>query len=159
MPVRVQKSSANIMKITDAFLGEHAVFYAQFDHMEQMIPIAASVAQVKTQGAMLKSALAGHAQLEEELLFKNLESHIGPMGPLAVMRAEHDEIERSLESLPGTQDLAQAQALLLKVIEVARNHFSKEEQVLYPMALQTLTPETLSDLGSQWAERRSVNLK
>ena len=101
------------MNVTDAFLGEHAVFYAQFDYMEKIIPVATSVLQVKTQGAMLKAALAGHAQLEEELLFKNLESHIGPQGPLAVMRAEHDEIERSLESLPGIKELPQAQALLL----------------------------------------------
>lgn len=147
------------MIITDAFLGEHAVFYAQFGYMEKVIPVATSVIQVKTQGAMLKAALAGHAQLEEDLLFKNLESHIGPQGPLAVMRAEHDEIERSLESLPGIQELAQAQALLLKVIEVARNHFAKEEQILYPIAQQTLSPENLSDLGSQWAAQRSVNLR
>ena len=147
------------MKITDAFLGEHAVFYAQFGYMEQVIPGATSVMQVKTQGAMLKAALEGHAKLEEELLFKNLESHIGPQGPLAVMRAEHDEIERSLESLPSIQELAQAQALLLKVIEVARNHFAKEEQILYPIAQQTLSPENLSDLGSEWAAHRSVNLR
>ena len=146
------------MKITDAFLGEHAVFYAQFDHMEQFIPMATSGEQVKTQGEMLKSALASHAYLEEELLFKNLELHIGPMGPLAVMRSEHDQIERSLENLPGTQDLAQAQTLLLRVIEIARNHFAKEEQILYPLARKTLTPEMLSDLGTQWAKQRSVRL-
>ena len=159
MHEKEQKLNARTMKVTDAFLGEHAVFYAQFNYMEEMIPVATSVLEVKTQGAMLKSALAGHAQLEEELLFKNLELHIGPQGPLAVMRAEHDEIERSLESLSGTQELAQAQVLLLKVIEVARNHFAKEEQILYPIAHQTLSSEILSDLGSQWAVQRSINRK
>jgi len=146
------------MKITDAFLGEHAVFYAQFDHMEQTIPVADSLEQVKTQGLMLTSALKGHAQLEEELLFKNLELHIGPTGPLAVMRAEHNQIEQSLESLPDAQSLGQAQDLLLKVIAVARNHFAKEEQILYRLALQTLSTEILSDLGTQWAEQRAVHL-
>jgi len=57
------------MVITDAFLGEHAVFYAQFEHMEQIIPSTESLSEVKSQGAMLASALRGHAQLEEELLF------------------------------------------------------------------------------------------
>lgn len=147
------------MKITDAFLGEHAIFYAQFDHIEQTIPVADSVAHIKTQGTMLATALTSHAQLEEELLFKTLEPHIGPMGPLAVMRADHNEIEQSFESLPTTQELSQAQALLLSVISVARNHFAIEEQVLYPIAHQTLTSEILSDLGSQWAELRSVSLK
>ena len=36
------------MKITDALLGEHAAFFAQFDYLEQVIPVANSVAQVKS---------------------------------------------------------------------------------------------------------------
>jgi hemerythrin-like domain-containing protein len=146
------------MKITDAFLGEHAVFYAQFDHLEAKIPAMNSLEQVKIQGAMVEAGLKGHAGLEEELLFKTLEPLIGPMGPLAVMRAEHEEIERSLHVLPGVQELAQAQHLLLQVIAIAREHFAKEEQILYPTALQTLSAEELSELGKQWAEKRQVFL-
>ena len=146
------------MNITDAFLGEHAVFYAQFDHMEQTIPTADAVEQIKTQGVMLAAALTGHAQLEEELLFTSLEAHIGPTGPLAVMRMEHKTIESSLEQLPLVQELAQGKELLLSVITVARQHFAKEEQILYPIAIQTLSIEILLDLGSQWAGYRGVSL-
>jgi len=146
------------MIITDAFLGEHAVFYAQFEHMGQIIPATESLSKVKTQGAMLASALRGHAQLEEELLFQILEPHIGAMGPLAVMRSEHDQIESAFESLPDQKELGQAQELLLTVISTARNHFAKEEQILYRMAKQALSPEQLSDLGDQWAKRRAVTL-
>ncbi|MCK4975315.1 MAG: hemerythrin domain-containing protein [Anaerolineales bacterium] len=146
------------MKITDALLGEHAVFYAQFDHLEQAIPAANSIAQVKSLGAMLAAALASHAQMEEELLFTTLEPHIGSMGPLAVMRTEHDEIEKSLERLPMLREVDQVRELLLKVVTVAREHFPKEEQVLYPMANKTLSAETLIDLGAQWAARRAITL-
>lgn len=144
------------MKITDAFLGEHAVFYAQFNHMEKTLPDADSLQQVKTQGAMLASALAGHAQLEEELLFKTLEPHIGPGGPLAVMRLEHENIESSLDQIPHVQELAHGKDLLLNVIMVARPHFAKEEQILYPLANQTLSTELAFELGRKWAERRAV---
>jgi iron-sulfur cluster repair protein YtfE (RIC family) len=144
------------MKITDAFLGEHAVFYAQLDHLDGSIPGANSLAQVKSQGAMLAAALVGHAHLEEELLFTALERHIGPMGPLAVMRMEHDEIESALARLPKIQNLAEAQSLLLHAIQVARDHFAKEEQVLYPIAEQVLDTDTRTRLGRQWAERREV---
>jgi iron-sulfur cluster repair protein YtfE (RIC family) len=144
------------MKITDAFLGEHAVFYAQLDHLDGSIPGANSLAQVKSQGAMLAAALVGHAHLEEELLFTALERHIGPMGPLAVMRMEHDEIESALARLPKIQNLAEAQSLLLHAIQVARDHFAKEEQVLYPIAEQALDIDTRTRLGRQWAERREV---
>ncbi len=146
------------MKITDALLGEHAVFYAQFDYLENAIPGANSVTLVKSLGAMLAAALASHARTEEELLFTTLEPHIGPMGPLAVMRKEHDQIEKSLERLPTIQEVDQARELLLRVIKVAREHFPKEEQVLYPMANKTLSVASLIDLGAQWAARRAIVL-
>jgi iron-sulfur cluster repair protein YtfE (RIC family) len=147
------------MIITDALLGEHAVFYAQFNHLEQSIPAADTLSQVKSQGAMLAAALAGHANLEEELLFKTLETNIGSIGPLTVMRMEHDQIEGGLERLPSVLNLEQARELLLQIVEVARGHFAKEEQVLYPMASQALSAETLIDLGAQWAARRAVVLE
>ncbi len=146
------------MKITDALLGEHAVFYAQFDYLENAIPGANSVTLVKSLGAMLAAALASHARTEEELLFTTLEPHIGSMGPLAVMRIEHDQIEKTLEHLPTIQEVDQAQELLLKVVKVAREHFPKEEQVLYPMANKTLPVASLIDLGAQWAARRAIVL-
>jgi hemerythrin-like domain-containing protein len=154
----MKPESGDLMKITDALLGEHAVFYAQFGYLEQVIPAVNSLAQVKNLGAMLAAALASHAQLEEELLFTTLEPHIGSMGPLAVMRKEHDEIEKSLERLPTLQEVEQARELLLKVVTVAREHFPKEEQVQYPMAKKTLSDETLIDLGTQWAARRAIVL-
>ncbi len=146
------------MKITDAFLGEHAVFYAQFKYLEQSIPAADALAQVKSQGAMLAAALASHAQLEEELLFTTVEPHIGALGPLAVMRMEHEQIEGALERLPAVQDLEEARALLLQVVENARAHFAKEEQTLYPTAIQALDAAALAQLGTQWAARRAVIL-
>ncbi|NIN68730.1 MAG: hypothetical protein GTO63_29295 [Anaerolineae bacterium] len=46
--------------------------------------------------------------------------------------------------------------MLLHVIQVAREHFAKEEQILYPIAEQVLDTDTLTQLGRQWAERRGV---
>lgn len=139
------------MKITDAFLGEHAVFYAQFDHMEQTVPTTDSLKNVKTQAALLAAALTGHAQLEEELLFQKLETHIGQGGPLAVMRMEHNQIEENLSRLPDLDTLEDARRVLLQTVKVAREHFAKEEQILYPLAERTLGIDHLTELGEQWA--------
>lgn len=145
------------MKITEALLGEHAIFYAQFDYLEKTIPPAKDLILVKGQGAMLTAALATHAHLEDELLFIALEAYINPQfGPLAVMRMEHNEIEGSLERLQEVQDLAEAQNLLLHAIQTARTHFAKEEQVLFPMAAQMLEANALKQLGTKWAEMRKV---
>ncbi len=147
------------MKLTDALLGEHGVFYAQFDYLEQSIPQAQDLPLVKSQGAMLAAALAPHAHLENDLLFAALESHLDPQaGPLAVMRAEHNEIEGSLERLQGVADLSEAQKLLLHVIHTARTHFAKEEQILFHLAQDLLDATTLSRLGTKWAAARNVQI-
>jgi len=146
------------MKITDAFLGEHGVFYAQFSHLEEVLPFSEAVEEVHAQAALLTAALATHARLEEDVLFTSLDPHLGPMGPLALMRAEHNEIEGTLARIPEVKDLVEARGLLLHALQVARQHFAKEEQVLFPMANQILGEETLTRLGTQWAERRSVSV-
>lgn len=146
------------MKITEAFLGEHAVFYAQFSHLEQAVPMAKTLSQVQSQAALLAAALMSHANLEDELLFSALDPHLGHMGPLAVMRMEHDEIEGTLARMPEIQNLAEAQSRLLHAVQVARQHFAKEEQVLYPMAEQVLDADTLTQQARLWAERRRVSL-
>jgi len=144
------------MKLTDALRGEHGVFYAQFDYLEQAVPAAEELASLKALTAMLASALATHAQLEEELLFQALDPTVGEQGPLAVMRAEHEQVEGGLSQIPGLTDLAEAQERLLRVVEVAREHFAKEEQILFMLADQSLDNETLNDLGAKWATRREV---
>jgi iron-sulfur cluster repair protein YtfE (RIC family) len=144
------------MKITDAFLGEHGVFYAQFSHLEQVVPQQRDLALIQAQGALLTAALETHAHLEDELLFSALEPHFGQGGPLAVMRLEHEQIEGGLARLPGLGDLGQARELLLQVVRVARDHFAKEEQVLYPMAHQALGEAKLAELGALWAAQREV---
>lgn len=147
------------MKITDALLGEHGVFYAQFEYMEKAIPQIESLPLVQTQGALLAAALKPHAQLENELLFRAMESHLpADSGPLAVMRMEHDEIEGTLARLQGVKDLAEAKKMIAHAIQTAREHFAKEEQVLFPMANQVLDMPTLMRLGMKWAELRKVRI-
>lgn len=144
------------MKITDALLGEHGAFYVQFNHLENCMPHVETLTQVQSLGALLAAALASHAQLENELLFAALDPHLGEMGPVAVMRTEHEKIESGLSQIQEEEELEGARHLLLHILAVARQHFAKEEQVLFPIALQALGTEELARLGAQWAERRRV---
>jgi len=144
------------VKITDAFLAEHAMLYAQFDYLQQATPAAANLAVVHSQAATMTATLASHAHLEDELLFTALDAQMGPMGPVAVMRMEHDQIEALLEQVLAAQELAAAQRLMQQTLQLARIHFAKEEQVLFPMAQQVLDERTLTQLAGQWAQRRGV---
>ena len=140
------------VKITDAFLGEHAILYAQFAHLEQVTSTAETVDVVRSLAATLNATLISHANLEDELLF----SALGPIGPVAVMRMEHAQIEALLGTVPDTRELHQAQNLLIQALQIARNHFSKEEQMLFPLSERMLDQSVLVELAFRWADRRGV---
>lgn len=145
------------MKITDAFLGEHGVFYAQFDHLEQVLAVPMELERVRGLARMLASALAPHAHMEDELLFDSLgDEHRG--GAIAAMYEEHERIEGMIhQAIEGT-DAAEATELLREAIRMAREHFMKEEQIAFPMAEELLGETTLRELGARWAERRTVRI-
>lgn len=162
------------MKITDALKGEHGVFYAQFQFIENALADA-NLSTLQFLGAMLAAALEPHAQIEDESLFPAVEAQIGEAGPTQVMRMEHAEIESklgqlaelkgmhnniegALAKLPKLDDAQQARHLLKDTLFLAREHFAKEEQVLFPMADQMLDAQTQDLLGMDWAERRGVVL-
>lgn len=144
------------MKITEALLGEHGAFYAQFDHLERVLDTA-SLGEVKAMGLLLESGLKDHANLEDDVLFEAVEAKLGPgAGPTGPMRDEHDEIRETLGRLPVVSDEDEARDLVLYAIHTARDHFRKEEQMLFPLAEQELDLDTLNELGERWAEVRRV---
>lgn len=144
------------IKLTHALLGEHAVIYRLLSHIEQSAA-GWDHATLLTIGATLKSALAEHAHVEDQMLFDRLAPLIGEDGPLAVMREEHSVIEGCLERLPSSETTDVARGLLREVVSTARAHFAKEEQVLFPLAEQQLG-ETLEALGDEWSGRCGVTV-
>ena len=156
--VRPGREEETAVKLTDALLGEHGVFYALFDQIEAVTAAATNVAQI--QGAMvaLSAVIWSHANLEEELLFPALEAHMGTTGPLAVMRTEHDEIEQALRQIEAAQSLDEGAECVARALSVLRDHFQKEEEVLFSIARQTLDEETQIRLGTAWAAARSVTI-
>jgi iron-sulfur cluster repair protein YtfE (RIC family) len=145
------------MNITEALLGEHAVLYDLFNHLERTSPTL-SLSELIGRGSLLGAVLASHAKLEEELLFSRLEEVVGYTGPLKAMRREHGQIDGALERLAAADDTKKARQLLYEVIHEARNHFAKEERLLFPMAANTLSKDALCGLGARWAANRSVAL-
>ena len=95
----------HIMFITDALLGEHAVFYLLLGHIEQALPALDSLSALQHRFAAFAFALEAHAGLEDELLFTTLEPHLGTQaGPLAVMRFDHDQIIDLLDKIESAAD-------------------------------------------------------
>lgn len=146
------------MNLIDALLGEHAVLYALFNELEQRIESATSVEAVQAAVAPVAAALLSHAKLEEDLLFPALERGLGHEGPLSVMREDHHEIDDLLARAAKASDKGRAGGDALAALELAREHFLKEERVLFHMARQSIDDVELHRLGGQWAEQRAVTL-
>ncbi|MHA1597383.1 MAG: hemerythrin domain-containing protein [Alphaproteobacteria bacterium] len=144
------------MKLTDALLGEHAVLYELFDFVRDTITKSDDLTVLRSAVTVLERLLVSHAQAEEALLFPALEPHLGEMGPLAMMRAEHREIDDLLEAAAQADDAEAVKSIVSRLLNVVREHFHKEEQVLFAMTLKFLDEETLTTLGDEWAARRNV---
>ena len=146
------------MKLTDALLGEHGLLYALFDHARDTALKSDDAAAVRETVAVLERLLLSHAEIEETMLFPRLDPHLGEMGPLAVMRDEHREIDALLEAARGEEDVGRARALVRDLLDIAVEHFRKEEMVLFPMAGELLGDAALRELGDDWANARKVEV-
>ncbi len=144
------------MKLTDALLGEHGVFYALFDQIESMAATTDAVSRIQGAMALLKALIMSHANIEEELLFPALEVHIGGQGPLEEMSRQHGQIEDALDGIMDARNIEEAADWVHRALTVARDHFNKEEVVLFAMARHLLDEATLNGLGEQWAVKRRV---
>ena len=145
------------MNLIDILLGEHGVFYAMFDNLDQRVPKSKRMGEVRSIARTLYAALASHTRLEDELLYPNLESHMRDATPLNGLREEHADIHRILDVAQDAQQTFEGKDRLLHVLAVARRHFAKEEQVLFKAARKHLSEELLHDLGRMWTEARRSN--
>jgi iron-sulfur cluster repair protein YtfE (RIC family) len=92
-----------------------------------------------------KAGLERHIGWEEDILFPLFDAHAGirDTGPTAVMREEHQQIKRFLETIAtklraGDSATTVAEAELLEVLEA---HNWKEENILYPGIDQLVSTE------------------
>ena len=142
------------MKITEALQAEHLVFHNLFDQVERMAPQLTTLAEVKTVAALLQHVLELHSRTEDELFIGPLEHCFEQIGQRETFHQEHDEIESSLASLQQVRQAAKARELLLAVVIACRQHFDKEERIVFPMAERILKSKTLTELGKTWMDQR-----
>lgn len=125
---------------------------------------------------MMETQLALHARKEDEALFPALEALFGgDGGPVQVMRMEHRAIHgegerlrrtlrelhqvehpqieagaeklKALASSGGSADTLKASAE--EIIRLLDMHFGKEEEVLFPMALNLLDDQVMQEVGGR----------
>lgn len=147
------------MKITDVLRAEHAVFHNLFDHIEATVPRLETLGEVKSLAALVDKVMAPHSKTEDDLFIEPLEHCFEQIGQNETFHAEHRHIEEMLASVQKTRTLAEAKKILVETMTASRDHFDKEERIVFPMAERVLKAKTLSELGKEWLQKRQAALK
>ena len=147
------------MKITEILMAEHAVFHNLFDHIEAVVPRSKTLAEVKSLAAIMAKLTAPHSRTEDELFIEPLEHCFDQIGQKDTFHHEHELIEQTMEKVLKTKDLKTAKKLLLGAVAASRNHFDKEERIVFPLAERILKAKTLTELGAQWLKQRDKKLR
>jgi hemerythrin-like domain-containing protein len=103
-----------------------------------------------------------HHAKEEDLLFAKMTEHGFPreFGPIAVMLSEHTDgracVAALLSAGEGNGPLSEGdregiQETARRYVSLLRAHILKEDNILYPMALQALTSDELDALAESYA--------
>ena len=67
---------------------------------------------------------------------------------------EHEEMNEHLRRIRKVKRLKQARVLFLAAVRRSREHFDKEERIVFPMAEEVLKTKTLTALGQTWMRQR-----
>lgn len=142
------------MKIIDALLAEHLVFHTMFDHIEAAEPGFRTIGEVKQLAALMEYMLKAHSDTEDELFLGPLEHCFEEIGQREAFLAEHRELDGNLRRVQKATRLKDAKKLLLAAVAHSRQHFDREERIVFPMAERVLKSKTLTELGVAWKTRR-----
>lgn len=99
--------------------------------------LAGNWGEAETSFETFSSDMARHFRMEEEVLFPALLDANGPVGPVQVMRMEHEQMNDLIEQLSAALHNRNSQAyggVSETLLIVMQQHNLKEEQILYPIA-------------------------
>jgi hemerythrin-like domain-containing protein len=147
------------VKLTEVLRDEHQEVYALLNELEDMTSYAGELKILENAMAILMAEVGLHATLEEKLLFPALRPHTGTTELFAELQADHQEFRHALEQIADAEDVKQALNAIPEILDMARRHFQKEDEVLYPLAEELLGDEILCQLGETWAAERTAKSK
>ena len=142
--------------ITKILIMEHAVFCDMFDQIERILAGTKSADEVKALASVVEGLLVSHAETETNLAYSALDHALADKGSLDRLHQDHHEIDDQFQRIHRTTNPAEAQRLLKKALLATREHFQREEKIIFPVLEKTLQPDTLRSLGGKWMESHSV---
>jgi len=103
---------------------------------------------------LFRADMAQHFRMEEDALFPALQAAGGPASPVQMMCMEHAQMNDLLEQMAAAVKEKNAQSysgIAETLLITLQQHNYKEEQILYPIADQILTPRRDTVLAAMQA--------
>jgi hemerythrin-like domain-containing protein len=122
---------------------------------------SATLDEIKTKVACLRSMLVTHAGIEDAILRPAIQAYLAPPPPPVngePAPTDHQAIDLGLEQVLAAHQAAEARRLLRDTLEHTRRHFAKEEHTIFDLAERRLSPALQEELGARWAALRGVFL-
>jgi regulator of cell morphogenesis and NO signaling len=129
--------------------------YDLIQKIDQEIDVETNFDDLITKVKEFKAALDPHSEREEGVLFPMMGVYIGTTsGPIAVMEYEHDQAKSNIgaflmkasDGVATSDEKKKTAELIQNAYFILKEHFSKEENVLFPMAERMLTDEEKEEL-------------
>lgn len=130
------------LAIISILLVEHRMLREIMEAMSGWMIPGVSTAALQERGRVLAVALDSHARREEQELFLPLRSRSATARHLVdMMELVHQEVRDLFEEIETAEDPV---SRMWSILEMTEAHFVREEQELFPLAEQLLTPEELA---------------
>ncbi len=164
---RIQVKGENMTKAIETLMNEHRLIEQVLGSLETYIE------SVEADKEAPREALRGYAEFfsnfadkchhgkEEDQLFALMAKNGFPTeyGPIAVMLSDHAEGRSSVKALAAiasgsgplsAKERSDATGLARNYIAMLRSHIMKEDNILYPMALQAIKGEQMDELAAEF---------
>jgi iron-sulfur cluster repair protein YtfE (RIC family) len=103
--------------------------------------------------------LSSHGDAETELAYSVLDHALADRGAVEQLYQDHREIDAQFKLIHRATDPVEALRLFKRVLAATREHFRREEKIVFPVLEQTLQPATQQTLGQKWLENYTVSAR
>lgn len=128
------------MNVIDYLIVEHRVMLEWLDGLEDFLSKNTELRPdaIQVQMKCFLRVLEKHSAIEDRFLFPELNKLFdeAQLKPIRIFEFEHQEIEKITQSLQWAQDGRFVRVQTMKLISFLRDHFAKEENVLFPLMMQ-----------------------
>ena len=132
-----QRRKDSLKPITEILGREHQVVLGRLSELEKALD-SYSEETLRDTLRFFDEGVTLHRRKEEEVLFPALSAHFpSGTGPVACMLGEHREEKRQLDELRQALERGDRGKVLVHgrfIVDHLRQHITKEDQVLFPMA-------------------------